>query len=76
MIEQKQLKSQLEEERELVKQRIQIFDMIEERLIRMKGLAQTVTDDLTPEEIEVISKKVKILEDEINLLSMESNLQA
>jgi len=77
MIEPEQVKRQLEEQLELVKQRIQILNMIEERLIRMRELAQNVVDnDLTKREIEAISREVKSLEEQINLLNLESNLQS
>lgn len=75
--EQEQVKRELEEQLERVKQRIQILNMIEERLIRMRELAKTVVDnDLTQKEIEVISREVKSLEEQINLLNIESAAQS
>ena len=77
MIEPEPDKSQLEEQLKLVKQRIEILNMIEERLIKMRELAQNVVDnDLTQREIEAISREVKSLEEQINLLNLESNLQS
>lgn len=77
MIEPEPDKSQLEEQLKLVKQRIEILNMIEEKLIKMRELAQNVVDnDLTQREIEAISREVKSLEEQINLLNLESNLQS
>lgn len=76
-METEELRKQLEEQLEYIKQRIQILDMLEERLHKMRGLAQTAVDnDLTPAEIEAVNYEIKILEDQINLLSLDENLQS
>jgi len=76
-MEQESLKSQLEEQLARVKERMEILNMIEERLMKMKELAQTVADnDLNQREIDMISAEVRSLEEQIDLLSLESNLQS
>ncbi|SHI62303.1 hypothetical protein SAMN02745975_00267 [Geosporobacter subterraneus DSM 17957] len=67
------IKKELEEQLERVKQRLQILDMIEEKLFQMRELAQRVVDeDLTDEEIQKINKQVKYLEEQVRLLDSES----
>lgn len=62
----------LEEELERVKQRIELLNQIEEKLIRMRELAQTVVDhDLTQKEIKAISQEVKSLEEQVKRLNIE-----
>lgn len=64
-----------EERKKLIKQlnqvttRLQILDMIEERLIKMKELAERVlSESLTDEEIENINHQVQELVKEVELL--------
>jgi hypothetical protein len=73
MTEQEQVKKQLQEQLEKVKQRLQILDLIEEKLFQMKELAQRVIDeDLTDEEIQEINKQVKNLGEQVKLLDSEA----
>lgn len=68
-----QLRKELEEQLELVKRRLQILDMIDERLVEMKRLARKVIDeDLSRWEARKINKKVGKLEKEVKLLDRES----
>ena len=68
-----QLRKELEEQLELVKRRLQILDMIDERLYEMKRLAKKVIDeDLSRWEARKINKKVRKLEKEVKLLDRES----
>lgn len=56
-----------------MKQRLLILDMIEERLLEMKKLAnKVVNEDLTRWETYKINRKVKKLEQEVNLLYRDS----
>ena len=73
MTEQEQVKKQLEEQLEKVKRRLQILDMIEEKLLQMKELAQRVIDEeLTDEEIQEINKQVQNLGEQVKLLDSEA----
>lgn len=69
--------SLLEEKLERVRQHLQNLDLIEEKLIRIRALAEMAADDgLTAREIEAINREVKLLEEQIDLLNLERNLQA
>ncbi len=60
MTEQDVAKEQLIEQLKKVNMRLQILDTIEEKLLRMKKLAQRVVqEDLTEKEIEDINKQVQ-----------------
>lgn len=73
MTEQEQVKKQLQEQLEKVKQRLQIIDRIEEKLFKMKELAQKVIDeDLIDEEIQEINKQVQNLGEQVKLLDSEA----
>lgn len=59
----------LQEQLKRVKFRMQILDLIEDRLREMKALAQRVAwHDLDQGEIDIIQKRVNELADEINFL--------
>lgn len=52
-----------------VNTRLQILDMIEDRLLKMKELAErVVSEDLTDEEIQCINSQVQELVKEVELL--------
>jgi hypothetical protein len=73
MTEQEQVKEQLQEQLEKVKQRLQILDMIEEKLFQMKELAQRVIDeDLSDNEIQDINNEVQNLGQQVKLLDREA----
>ncbi|MDD4549618.1 MAG: hypothetical protein PHT79_07675 [Syntrophomonadaceae bacterium] len=73
MTEQAYVKKELEAQLEKVKQRLQILDMIEERLLQMSELVQKVVDeDLTEEELQKINQQVKYMEEQVRLLDSES----
>lgn len=73
MPEQEQVKKQLEEQLEKVRRRLQILDMIEEKLFQMKELAQRVIDEgLTDEEIQQFNKEVQNLGEQVKLLDSEA----
>jgi hypothetical protein len=62
---------------ERVKYRIQLLDLIEEKLLQMRMLAHRVIDeDLTEKEIQKINKEVKHLEEQVNLLDRQSTQQS
>lgn len=63
------IRHELQKELNQVTARLKMLDMIEERLLQMKQLTQSVTnDDLTDEEIERINKQVNVLKEQISLL--------
>ncbi len=67
------LKKGLEEQLKKVTQRLQILDMIEEKLLQMRRLAQRVIDEeLIDEEIKGINLQVQNLEEQVRLLNSES----
>ena len=73
MTKQDQAKKQLIDQLEKVKFRLEILDMIEEKLLKMKDLAQRVLDeDLTDKEISKINAEVKNLGEQVGLLDSES----
>ncbi len=62
----------MEEQLEKVNLRMQILDMIENKLLKMKGLAQRVIEeDLTEKEIQSIDERVQELVKEVELLDRE-----
>jgi len=65
-------KDELMRELDQVKQRLMIFDMIEDRLVRMRELAEIVAKEkLTEEQAMSIQEKFSALEAELNLLGLE-----
>ncbi len=67
------VKKELEEQLKKVTQRLQILDMIEEKLLQMRELAQRVIDEeLIDEEIKGINLQVQNLEEQVRLLNSES----
>ncbi|WZL73752.1 hypothetical protein QBE52_03180 [Clostridiaceae bacterium 35-E11] len=63
----------LEEQLEKVKQRLQLLDMMEEKLIQMKQLAQKrIEKDVTVEQIQKMNDQVRNLEKQVRLLDSES----
>lgn len=66
-------REQLEKELQGVKDRIEILNMIEELLLKMKSLAEDVVEsDLNAEEIEKINREVKYLQEQVMLLDARS----
>lgn len=73
MSDKERRKAQLEEELVQVKHRMQLLDMVEERMIRIRELAQFVVDHkLSPLEMQVINQEVDQLQEEIKLLNSEA----
>ena len=67
------VRKQLEKQLEKVNRRLEILDMIEEKLYHMKFLTQRVIDeDLTDEEILEINMKVNNLGEQVSLLDMQA----
>ncbi len=66
-------KKELQDELKRIKQRLEILDMIDERLFEMKKLAnRVINEELTPKQIKEINKQVKNLEQQVILLDKES----
>ncbi|WP_143327664.1 hypothetical protein [Clostridium sp. USBA 49] len=66
-------KEELIQELQRVKYRIQILDMIEERLLIMRQLAEVVRDNkLNENKIREINQRIEKLVNEINSLDEES----
>ncbi len=73
MTEQEKVKKQLKEQLKKVNFRLEILDMIEDKLLKMKILAQRVVDeDLTEGEIQEINKQVQELGQQVKLLDSEA----
>ena len=63
----------LEKALKQVNARLNILDLIEERLLLMKELTQRVArEDLTDKEIAVINQEVNDLKEQVNLLDKEA----
>lgn len=72
MTQQNQAKKQLIEQLNKVNKRLQISDMIEDKLLKMKELAVgVIEEDLTEKEIQDINKQVQELLAEVDLLDSE-----
>lgn len=55
--------------------RLEILDMIEDRLIQMKRLAERViNEDLSDEEIEALNKQVQTLKEQVILLDSKATM--
>ena len=66
------VRKQLEKQLEKVNRRLEILDMIEEKLYHMKFLTQRVIDeDLTDEEILEINMEVNNLGEQVSLLDKQ-----
>ena len=67
------IKKKLEKQLEKVNRRLEILDMIEEKLLCMKVLTQRVIDeDLTDEEILEINMEANNLGEQVSLLDMQA----
>ena len=73
MTEQNNRRKQIEDQLEKVNLRMQILDMMESRLLKMRELAQRVVEeDLTEKEIQDIDDSVQELVKEVKLLDKGS----
>lgn len=73
MDEKEELKKELEQELEWVKYRTKMLDLIELKLMEMRELAERATDEsLDDTERDVIQKRLKELESQVNGLDSES----
>jgi len=73
MNEKEELKKELEQELQLVKYRMKMLDIIEEKLLQMRQLAEKAKqENLTPVEIEVLNFRLKDLEKQVIALDGES----
>ncbi len=73
MVDNDNIKKELEKQLEKVKKRLHILDIIDEKLLHMMELAQrALNEDLNDEEIQMINKQVKNLEVQVKLLDSES----
>ena len=69
------IKEELERELNQINIRLEILDMIEDRLINMRELAQRViNEDLTEEEMENMNKQVQDLKGQVVLLDSKATL--
>ncbi len=70
--DQEDTRSNLEEALSLVRRRLVLLDAIEERLYRMRDLAERATDnDLADRERACLSSEIRTLEAEVRLLDKE-----
>ena len=73
MNEKEELKKELEQELQLVQYRMKMLDIIEEKLLQMRQLAEKAKQgNLTPVEIEVLNFRLKDLEKQVRALDGES----
>ena len=72
-----ELKKELERQLAEVNEKIEILDMLDERLLKIKGLLERIErGELDRQEERDIRREIKELEDEVNLLSREKNIQS
>lgn len=73
MTQQDRTKKQMEDQLKKVNFRLETLDMIEDKLLRMKRLAQRVVDEvLTEKEVGDINNQVQELGDQVKLLDSEA----
>ena len=73
MNEKEELKKELEQELHLVQYRMKMLDIIEEKLMQMRQLAEKAKqENLTPVEIEALNSRLKDLEKQVIALDGES----
>jgi len=73
MNEKEELKKELEQELQLVQYRMKMLDIIEEKLMQMRQLAEKAKqENLTPVEIEALNSRLKDLEKQVIALDGES----
>lgn len=71
------LKKGLERQLAEIDEKMEVLDMMDERLLKIKKFLQEIeASDLTKDEEIEIRNKIKLLEDELNLLNREKNLQS
>ncbi len=69
----KSLVNQLDE----VNERLEILDMMDERLFKIKGLLQRLENETLDKKEEIdIRSEIKNLEEELDLLNKEKNVQS
>ncbi len=75
MDERKELKQELEQELQWTQYRMNMLDIMEEKLLQMKQLAkQAEQESLTPEEIEALNSKLNDLAIQVRALDGESRI--
>ena len=73
MDEKEELKKELQQELQWVQYRQKMLDIMEEKLLQMKELAQQAKDNnLSPEEIAVLNAKLNRFAAQVNALDEES----
>lgn len=73
MDEREELKQELQEELKWVKYRQKMLDLIDEKLLEMKLIAERAKEgNLSPNEIEVLKNRLKSLEEQVRALDSES----
>lgn len=73
MDEREELKQELERELRIVQYRIKMLDIIEEKLIQMREMAELIKEgNLTIKEIEVLNIKIDSLAEQIKAIDGES----
>lgn len=73
MTEENKVRKQMEDQLKKVNFRLEILDMIEDKLLKMKRLAgRVVEEDLTEKEIKEINKQVKEIVGQVKLLDSEA----
>ncbi len=71
------IKKELERQLTEINYRIEVLDMMDERLFKMKKLLEKIeVGKVSKEEEETIRTEISELEDEFNLLNRENNLQS
>ena len=75
MNEKEELKKELEQELQLVQYRMKMLDIIEEKLMQMRQLAEKAKqENLTPVEIEALNSRLNDLAKQVMALDGESRI--
>ncbi len=73
MDEEEGLKQKLEQELQWVKYRMKMLDLIDEKLVKMREIAQSVKDgNKSKDELEALNAKLNNLGSQVNALDEES----
>lgn len=73
MDEREELVQQLKEELKWVKYRTRMLDIIEEKLLKMRRMAEiAIEENLSADEVEAINSQIKDLEEQVKAFDSES----
>lgn len=76
-MDKQEIKRELERQLAEINEKIEILDMMDERLLKIKELLERIEESKLSKKEEIsIRKEIKELEDQVNLLGRKKNLQS